>query len=82
MDELDEAILVQFSQLIRDAGKFTTHLVTDGLTQKEQQHFAKRLAVLADTVHERAERTGKRTAKGNVSDISSAREDVSGSKAG
>ncbi len=47
MDQLDEIILVDFSQFIRDSGKFTTSLVTDGLTQKEQEHFAERLVLLA-----------------------------------
>ena len=60
MDQLDEIILVDFSQLIREAGKFTTSLVTDELTQKEQEHFAKRLVLLAELLQERAIRTRKR----------------------
>jgi len=34
--------------------------VTDGLTQKEQEHFAKRLVPLAELLQERAIRTRKR----------------------
>jgi hypothetical protein len=72
MDDLDQVILIQFSQLIRDAGTFTTALVTDELTQEEQDHFAKRFALLAETVKERAERTGRRARKASGDDSGSA----------
>jgi hypothetical protein len=76
LSDLDQAIVFCLTTLRDDAPKLTAALVADELTDKEQDHLAKRLVVLADALNERAELTRKRTSKGSVSDISSAREDA------
>lgn len=60
MNDLDELILIQFSQLMCEARQFTTALVADELSKKEQEDFAKRFVLLAESLQERAERTRRR----------------------
>lgn len=73
LSDLDQAIVFSLTTLRDDAGKLTAALVANGLTDKEQDHLAKRLVVLAEALGERAELTRKRTGKGSGGDISNAR---------
>ncbi|MFC1440149.1 hypothetical protein ABUW04_17995 [Streptacidiphilus sp. N1-10] len=80
LSELDQAIVFGLTTLRDDAAKIAAALVANEMTDREQDHLAKRLVVLADALNERAELTRKRTGGGSVSDISSARGDT-GTKA-
>ena len=82
LDQLDQVILVQFCQLRHEVGKFTSAVILDQLTAKEQEHYAKMFRILADSLDERAARTRKRASKGNVSDINSARGEAATTQAG
>ncbi|NEA56402.1 hypothetical protein G3I60_20190 [Streptomyces sp. SID13666] len=82
LNDLDQAILFTFATLVHESETFTTALVTDELTDREQEHLAKRLVVLADALQERAELTRKRRSEGNISDINSARGESGNTKAG
>ena len=79
LSELDQAIVFAMTTLKDDAAKLTAAITANELTDKEQVHLAKRFAVLADVLNERAELTRKRASKENASEIRSAEETASGS---
>ena len=82
LSELDQAIIFALTTLKDDAPKLTAALMASELTDKERDHLAKRFAVLADVLNERAELMQKRAAKGNASDTTSARGESSNTNAG
>ena len=82
LNELDQAIIFALATLKDDAPKLTAALMANELTDKEEDHLAKRFAVLADVLNERAELMRKRAAKRQTDGISSARVESTETNAG
>ena len=76
MSDLDQAIVFALTTLKDDAAKLTSALMANTLTDKERAHLARRFAVLADVLNERAELMRKHASN------NSARHDASGGDAG
>ncbi|MFC1419370.1 hypothetical protein [Streptacidiphilus cavernicola] len=82
LSDLDQAIIFALTTLKDDAPKLTAALMANELTDKERDHLAKRFAVLADVLNERAELMRKRAAKRRTSDPTSSQVEATETNAG